>query len=196
MQSALDAAGLAACARSSLRHPDQYTLQEWMTLQVQKYFAADFPDGYLGAAPVALVTNVIISRDAVQPISFGIQVTASSSDPTDFMQVLGVSNVPVSAYTEIAIDGIYKSEYVYVIDNSALMSQTIDQSPRLTVVQNALTNLILYTFSPTLSNGNYGAIVPFANAVNPGAGYSSWLTGAPPPADWSGCMLSRDPHPE
>jgi hypothetical protein len=193
MQSALDAAGLDLVAEASLYDPSfDGSRTQWLQLQGARFFNANFPDGYLESSPVTLVVQQIVTRDVVEPIALGVNLTATSMDPTNFLRILGVSSVPVSAFSQVADLSAYRSEFAFVIDTSSAMSIAIDQGiPRIQVVQNALDNLITYFFGQN-PHGVYGAIVPFAGAENVGTGHPAWMTGTIP-MGWSGCALARDP---
>jgi hypothetical protein len=192
MQSALDAAGLDIVAEMTLYDPStDGTPDHYLQVLATRFFNANFPDGYLESSPVILTTELIHHIDVVEIIDVGVNLTATSTDPTDFMHILGVSSVPVSAFTQVVVLSAYRSEFAFVIDNSAAMNLPIEGVPRIQTVQNALTNLINYDFPPTGIRAFYGAIVPFAGAENIGTGYPGWMTGTTPPG-WSGCVLARD----
>ncbi len=193
MQSALDAAGLDLVAEASLYDPSfDGSRTQWLDLQGARFFNANFPDGYLQSSPVTLDIEQIVTKDAVEPIALGVDLTANSVDPTNFLNILGVSSVPVSAFSQVAVLSAYRSEFAYVIDTSSAMGMAIDQGiPRIQVVQNALDNLITYFFGKDPS-AIYAGIVPFAGAENIGTGHPGWMNAGTIPMGWSGCVLARD----
>ena len=175
---ALDAAGLAAGSTLSTANA---------TTEVNKYLAANFPAGYLGAAaPTATVT--LSNNNMV------INLAASVTLPTTFMQLMGISTMTVTASSQITktASGL---ELVMVLDNTGSMSQ----SGKISALKTAATAMvnILYGGQASVPNLWIG-LVPFSQAVNIGTGYASWLDTTYDstldwgPTSWGGCVDARE----
>ena len=103
LSSALDAAGLAAGATANSQN---------INTEAQKYFDANFPSHYLSSD---------IKDFDVQMNDQVITLSANADVETDFMQVLGIDKVSVSASSEVtrANKGL---ELVLVLDNTGSMT--------------------------------------------------------------------------
>ncbi|MEM7172732.1 MAG: VWA domain-containing protein [Pseudomonadota bacterium] len=83
---ALDAAGLAAGLSADN--------EAAMLADIQTYFDANFPDGYLGA-------DVTLDTPQVDDAAGTVTLSASATIPTTFLKVIGQKQIAVSASTEI-----------------------------------------------------------------------------------------------
>ena len=107
LSQAVDAAALAGGRSLTIGGGGDYAAQ------ITKYFAANFPEGYMGAE---------VSEPDVSVNTAGDQITvaATASIPTTLMRVLSVQNVEVSASATVnrTIKGL---EVAMVLDNSGSM---------------------------------------------------------------------------
>lgn len=175
---ALDAAGLAAGATLNTSSPNS---------EVTKYVQANFPTNYLGSSTPT--TSVTLTADNTVLV-----LGASTNVPTTFMNVFGVSQVTVTATSQVTrtVNGL---ELVLVLDNTGSMSS----SGKLTSLKNASTSLvnILYGSRTTVPNLWIG-LVPFSQAVNIGTGYTTWMDTAFNstlnwgPTSWMGCVDANE----
>ena len=144
LQFSLDAAGLAAGSTASTAN---------LNTEVTKYLDANF-NGYLGST----ITNVGINPNAATTT---INLNATATLPTTFMQVLGVNTITVTANTQISrqITGL---EVTLIID--------VSYGDDLTDFKAGLTNFVqtLFTSAAGVSGNLYVSIVPFNQAVNIG----------------------------
>lgn len=194
IQTALDAAGLAAGATANT--VDVQT-------QATKYFNANFPSGYLGSAPVT-VTAALASG--------GTKVTlvATTTQPTTFLQAVGITQVSVGANTEITRtnEGL---ELALVLDVTGSMGDPVtsggsisklnalkcalagnkafsDTSTYCTTKGLVTTGLldILYGTSTSISN-MFISFVPFSDIVYLPTSQKSIMSGATS----GGCVSAR-----
>lgn len=194
IQTALDAAGLAAGATANT--VDVQT-------QASKYFNANFPSGYMGAGTVN-VTAALASGGTK------VTLSASTTQPTTFLQAVGLAQVSVGANTEITRtnEGL---ELAIVLDNTGSMGDPVSSSSSISKM-NALkcalagnagmgststycsnnglvtTGLldILYGTSTTISD-MFISLVPFSDVVYIPTSQKSIISGA----SSGGCVNSR-----
>jgi len=174
---ALDAAGLAAGSTINTANLNQ---------ELAKYMAANFPSGYMGAGTPALTSQ--LSED-----NMVIDLTATVTMPTTFMNVFGFSEMTVTADAQITrtASGL---ELVMALDNTGSMSGT-----KLSALKTAATSLvnILYGSNTTVPNLWIG-LVPFSQTVNVGTSRTAWIDQTHyatlnwGPTTWGGCLDSRD----
>lgn len=134
---------------------------------VKNFFAANFPDGFMGAT----VTPLTINAD---PVEGSIEVTASATMDTTFMTLIGHSSITVSARTVVqrAERGM---ELVLVMDNTGSMS-TNNRIGNMRSAAHELVN-ILYGTKTSIPDF-YVSIVPYAASVNVGVANDGWLATA------------------
>lgn len=185
---------------------------------IQMFFDANFPPGFLGAT----ITGPVIQ---VSPNNETLTLTASAKIDTTFMKVLGFQDLTVSTTSEITRETTYL-DVVLAIDMSGSMSSSAGGGQsRIAAARAAATDLvnILFGNEETKALLNIG-IVPWNGKVNitrngtafdPAAtvttavnAFTNPLTGTvqsavhfpnnspvplltPPPADWQGCVYSR-----
>ncbi len=176
LSNALDAAGLAA---GSVANSGD------IQATADKYFAANFPAGYMGST----IGAVTITPNADNSV---LTLDVSGTVDTTIMQLFGVETVAVSAHSEVtrASRGL---EIVMVLDNTGSMSGT-----PLTELKSAATTMvnILYGDNETTDNLWIG-LVPFSQAVNIGTSRASWTSNPSMPSpgwgttSWGGCVDAR-----
>ncbi|MCR9221804.1 MAG: VWA domain-containing protein [Alphaproteobacteria bacterium] len=172
---ALDAAALAGG-----KDLDPATVED----TVAAFFAANLPPGFMAST----ITGPTIQIDSAQET---IRVSASAEIPTTFLQVLGQDVLQVSAETLVqrSVRGL---ELALVMDNTGSMRS----GGKITAMKDAAMELvaILYGDRQTVDN-LWISVVPYAVAVNVGAGRSGWLTGYDPAdyagTSWKGCVEAR-----
>jgi Flp pilus assembly protein TadG len=194
IQTALDAAGLAAGATAN--SVDVQT-------QATKYFNANFPSGYLGAAAVNVTATMAAGNTKVT-------LVAATAQPTTFLQVVGIPSVNVGANTEITRSN-QGLELAIVLDNTGSMSNSVTGSgsvSKLNALKCALagnkgisnsstyctnnglvtTGLldILYGTSTSISN-MFITLVPFSDVVYIPTSQKSIMSGATS----GGCASAR-----
>ncbi|GBE44812.1 hypothetical protein BMS3Bbin10_02917 [bacterium BMS3Bbin10] len=155
---ALDSAALAVGSWVDLTESE-------IAAKAQSFFDANFTPGGLGS-PSALSVSF---TDGV------ISISATSSVQTTFMQLAGISEVTVGAFTEVTLNE-KKIELVMVLDNTGSMGW----SGKLTALKNA-SNALLDVMIPDGGSGTSEdvriGLVPFAAAVNIGSDKlnSGWI---------------------
>lgn len=174
---ALDAAGLAAGATLSTTD---------INAELTKYMQANFPANYMGATTPAITSQV--SAD-----NMIIDLSASTTVPTTFMGLFGVTTMAVSSTSQITrtSSGL---ELVMSLDVTGSMAGS-----RITSLKNAATSLvnILYGNKETVDKLWIG-LVPFSQAVNIGNTRTNWIDQTHfatlnwGPTAWSGCVDARD----
>lgn len=185
---------------------------------IQMYFDANFPPGFMGATVTGPTWNVDANNEVVT-------LNASAVLPTTFLRVLGQDTMNVAAGTEVTRQTTML-DVVLAIDMSGSMSSGgVGGGSRIQAARNAANELINILFGadetkPLLNVG----LVPWNSKVNVmlnGVAYDSGatttsavptftnpLTGtaqsvvyyannspvpllAAPPADWRGCVFQR-----
>lgn len=173
---ALDAAGLAGGKQLFADDVDQI---------VQRFFDANFPDGYMGAT----ITGPTATTD-----TFGTTLTlnAEAEIHTTFLRLLGHQSMTVRSSTVIE-RSIRGMELALVMDVTGSMRG----GGKITAMKDAAKALldILYAGRETVDDF-WVSVVPYAVTVNVGAGRTAWLTGYDP-ADfgsttWKGCVEARN----
>lgn len=172
----LDSAGLAAGSTLSSQDPSD---------MVNNYFNVNFPQGYMDATLSPVTVTMNDAKDV-------LDLNASATVPTIFMKIMGINEMTVSAKSEITrkAGGL---ELVLVMDNTGSMAGS-----KLTALKSAATDLVDILFgSDSTKDKLWIGLVPFAQAVNIGTGYSSWINqtdyatknfhGVP----WAGCVMAR-----
>lgn len=187
LQQALDAAALAG--GRAIDDPDRDD-------DIRAFFAANFPDGFLGAT-VNIPTISVNSTDGI------VDVQVAAALPTSFMRVFGMDDINVNAHTVVhrAVRGM---ELVLIMDNTGSMRW----DSKMSTMKSAATDLIniLYGNKETIDDF-YVGIVPYVSAVNVGFAHTDW-TSDYNPADfdvvgaysttelsWKGCVHTR-PYPD
>ena len=132
---------------------------------VEDFFAANFPDGFLGAT----LSPLSISADAVEG---SIEVSASAVMDTTFLNLIGQPTITVSARTVVqrAERGM---ELVLVMDNTGSMA-TNNRIGNMRLAAHELVN-ILYGTKTSIPDF-YVSVVPYAATVNIGEARDGWLT--------------------
>jgi len=101
----------------------------------ERFFAANFPDGWMGATPSALNTVAVHEADGFWRIS----VTGQATVPTTFMQVMGFRNITVNAEAEVIKRDL---DMVLVIDNSGSLGPPTSPQGTFRKVQDAAISFI------------------------------------------------------
>jgi Flp pilus assembly protein TadG len=155
LQSALDAAGLAA--GSSINTTD-------LDAEVEKYLDANFAGETVNAT---LVDFVATPNDDNTLIT----LTATATMPATVMQVFGHDEITISASTEVTRE-MKGMEVALVLDVTGSMCQPCS---KITALKDAATDLvdILFGDEETLDDLWIG-IVPFSQTVNVGTDRTAW----------------------
>ena len=123
--------------------------------QINKYFVANFPNGFMGATVVGPTIKP-------SPDGASIEVTATANIPTTLMRVLKVDGVQVSARSVVtrALRGL---EVALVLDHSGSMNQ----DGKLTDLKTAADILLdtMYGDNEVVED-LYLSVVPFAGRTN------------------------------
>ncbi|BCR03461.1 hypothetical protein DESUT3_05300 [Desulfuromonas versatilis] len=110
LSSALDAAAIAAAKASSGGEAQARQAAD-------KFFAANFPDGYLGSHPALGEVRVATNRDTG---TVSVTVDSSATVPTAFMRVLGMDNIEVAARAQVVRQDL---DMAFVVDNTTSLRQ-------------------------------------------------------------------------
>lgn len=163
LHQALDSAGLAG---------GRAMLEADRDADINQFFTANFPTGYLGAS----VSGPEIDADLSEGL---LTLTATATVPTSFMRVLGFEDMTVSARTVVhrAVRGM---ELALIMDNTGSMRS----GGKIGAMRDAAHDLIdiLYGDDEVVEDF-WVALVPYAATVNIGAGRTAWLA-AHDPADY------------
>ena len=197
---ALDSAALAAAQSVD----DSQEFSE----DVDKFFYANYPQGYLGS-------NVTINPPVVSADKETITLSANATVGATILNVIGVDNIDVSAATEVTrrVAGI---DVVISLDMSGSMVNNTDGDgvTRLAEAKDAALLLvgILFGDGVTQNDNLYVGLVPWSSKVNvlhevtsgvplPGSYSTSngywYADNSPvplhsmPDPDWQGCVFAR-----
>jgi Flp pilus assembly protein TadG len=203
LQNATDVAALAV-ARDGLSVTDD-------KLQgiAKKYLDANYTANY----PYTLNT-LTFDRPTVTA-----EVTTSAKVSTTFLQLMGVTQIPVKAYSQTKGLGV---EVAMVLDNSGSMDESAGGSKKITALKAAANEFLDVMFGTATSSERFKiSVVPFSTAVNVGPANktAAWMdTGTTPSASvhsenfannvnrfsffvgganamknvaWAGCVISR-----
>jgi Flp pilus assembly protein TadG len=170
VQSASDAAVLTAASNYS-----SSSGVNGVATQVDNYLAGN------AGGTVKRLSTPTLSSDSSQ-----ICIRAGDSVPTTFMNLAGVSSVPISASSCASLPGQVNLEVSLVLDVSSSMIEESRFVPMQTAVKafiNAFAN------NSTVAAHTKIAIAPFSSRFNIGMAHTSWLkayNGSPAiPARWS-----------
>lgn len=156
LQSALDAAAVAASSRAAGKTGDQ------IRADALAFFAAQFNDPKVGTPPVtAVVTNSTLA------------LRSTFEMPASFLPVIGINTVSVTAAAQTAW-GITRLRVALALDNTGSMSS----SGKMAALKTATLNLIEQLRGNSRNDGDVlVSIVPFAKVVNVGTAYrnASWI---------------------
>lgn len=180
LQNSIDAAGLAAGSVISTEDP---------AVQVNKYFSANFPNGYMGAT----ITNLSVTANEDNSV---LTINVQGTVPTTFMKLFGTNLVNVQASSQItrAQRGL---ELALVLDVTGSMNDSAGGGiSKLQAAKNASISLlnVLYGADNTSENLWVG-LVPFSQAVNVGSSRTNWTVSDSfnwGPTSWYGCVDARE----
>lgn len=159
LRNALDAAALAVGSWTNLTQPQ-------IAAKAQSFFDANFTPGNLGS-PSALTVSV---ADGV------ITISATSNVQTTFMQLAGIGQVTVGAFSEVTLNE-KRIELIMVLDNTGSMGGN-GKLTALKTAANTLVEILMVTDQNAAVNEDVKiGLAPFAAAVNIGADKlnSGWI---------------------
>jgi Flp pilus assembly protein TadG len=210
LSAALDSAGLAG---------GRVMFSPTRDADIQMFFAANFPPGYMGAT----VTGPTISTD---PSNSVLTLSASATVGTSFMRVLGFDTLTVASTSQITRQTNIL-EVMLAIDISGSMNSSVSGgSSRIAAARLAAKSLTSILFNAATTPGSLQiGLVPWngkVNVTNNGVAfdagatppplavtpYTNPLTGLvrsevyfannspvplldPPPPNWRGCVFQR-----
>ncbi len=170
LQSALDAAGLAAGAVVS-QNP---TIEE-LTPIAEQYLNVNFN----GRTVDAEITNFDLDLTEDDEL---VTLTATASLPTTFMRIFGHNSMQVAARSEITRE-MKGLELALVLDVTGSMGNPVSASnstPKIDVLKDSATQLMATLFgTKTEAEDLWISIVPFSHNVNIGTEHTDWL------GDWA-----------
>lgn len=184
MQSALDAATLAAASKATGRTAGQIE-QDALTI-----FHAQFkPPGVASPTVTAKVADSAIDMKSTAVV------------PTSFLGVIGIYTIEVGVTSRTSWS-LVRLRVALALDNTGSMAQAGKMSALQTATLNLLTHLQTSARDP---EDVYVSVVPFAKVVNVGTGYAgaTWINWTDAYAcffifcslNWDGAIQDRDlPH--
>ncbi|MBL4639387.1 MAG: VWA domain-containing protein [Kordiimonadaceae bacterium] len=181
LQKSLDSAGLAAGHAMSVND---------MTADAQEFFNAN----------IAAVEGLVSSSEMTVTVNDDnslITLTASATVKASFAQIFGLSEITVSASTEISRE-TRGMELVIVMDNTGSMRH----NGKMSAAKDAAEQLVETVYGDEdTSNNLWVGVVPYVAHVNIGNSHEDWLTAAGQnridtsefdPTVWKGCVLARN----
>jgi len=177
---ALDAAELAA---------SRVALEERMEDDAGAFFAANYPDGFLGTQIRAANIDIAIDSD-----NAFITVTAATEMPASFMRLFGIETVqaPARSVIQRLVQG---AEIALVMDNTGSM-----KGSKIDAMKAAAADLVNIVFGAEESYDHlWFSLVSYTSTVNVGSARTNWLTGYDPafnsaafgPTSWKECVQAR-----
>lgn len=156
---------------------------------IKAYFAANFPNGYLGAT-VGVPT---ITTNAAQT---QLTVAATAQVPTMFMKLFNFNSVPMAASSTIEREG----GLLVALALDVTGSMEVPDPSKLTSMEQGANALLDAIFDPSRPQSVYAAVVPFRTSINVGNSHKSWIVstfdwtkfsknGTTEP--WMGCVEAR-----
>ena len=181
LQSALDAAAVAASSRASGKTGDQ------IKADALTFFAAQFKE-----AGVPTPTVVATVTDST------LELRATLALPANFLPVIGINSVDVAAASKTAW-GITRLRVALALDNTGSMSS----SGKMSALKTATLNLLTQLQDNAKNDGDVlVSLVPFAKVVNVGTAYrnATWIRMSDATVctwffcstSWSGAIQDRD----
>jgi len=181
LQKSLDSAGLAAGHAMDV---------ETMALDAQEFFNVN----------IAAVDNIVSARDmniTINDDNSLITLTATANVKASFTSLFGLSEITVSASTEISRE-TRGMELVLVMDNTGSMAG----SGKMAAAKDAATQLVQLVYGDKETSSNlWVGVVPYVAHVNVGKHHEGWLSTAGQakidngdflPTEWKGCVLARN----
>ncbi|AVO44468.1 TadE/TadG family type IV pilus assembly protein [Phreatobacter cathodiphilus] len=181
LQSALDAAAVAASSRASGKTGDQ------IKSDALTFFAAQFKEA--GVPTPTIVATVTDST---------LELKATLALPANFLPVIGINSVDVAAASKTAW-GITRLRVALALDNTGSMSS----SGKMSALKTATLSLLTQLQDNAKNDGDVlVSLVPFAKVVNVGTTYrnASWIRMSDATvcswifcsSSWSGAIQDRD----
>lgn len=181
MQSALDAAGLAA---------GRVNDSSDAIAEAEKVFNANF----------ALDEDMATLKDlTVTPSSDGdaLTLSATAEVPTRIMKVAGFNSLTVSA-SSVINRMVRQMELALVMDNTGSM----DSGDKIGAMKSAASDLVKIVFGSSETHPNlWVSLIPYTATVNVGPQHTSWLAAGDGVFDtvnkpfgtetWKGCVMAR-----
>ena len=146
LNAAVDSAGIAA-ARAVTHGADQAAQTASAQQAAREFFAANYPEGYLGSIPTFHDPTITFDQGKVT-----VNATATAVVPVNFMRVLNFNLLKVSASGQTIRRDL---DMAFVVDTSGSM-----EPARVQVRENA--KLFLTKFNPTLDRM---ALIHFSHAA-------------------------------
>ncbi len=174
LQAALDSAALSAAAAHNLTNAQRITAANAALKENLKQ------------GELAEVTSAFTIKDET------VYATAEMKLPTSFMAVGGISEMLLSAVTEIAIPDDKNAEIALVLDYSHSMTEKISGGVKYIAMKNAAKRLIDDLQQANPSKVKFG-LVPFSNNVYVTLP-KAYVLGQTGSGNWTGCTLDR-PYP-
>lgn len=167
LSTCLDTAGLAAISKIG-DVPNDKTVKQWVTENVNKYFLVNCRFGYQDTA--VSITNMSLSAD-----NNILTMDATTQQTTKVLSVVGINSVIITAHSVVKRASDAGLELVMVLDNTGSMAQQVDSSQpssakKIDALKSAATSMVnkLFLGSNTSTSNSWIGIVPFAQAVNIG----------------------------
>lgn len=136
-------------------------------VDIQMYFDANFPDGYMSAVkePLQILPDTVNKK---------LVVSAEVTIPTTFMRLVGIDSIPVAASAEVTIES-QNVEVALVLDITGSMAgqKIVD----LKAAANELVDIVVQDDQSLFYSKV--AIAPYSQAVNVGS-YAEQVRGTPP----------------
>lgn len=179
--------GRAITARTSLQASvDAVALKAMQDYSngVRNPVLSNTASNYLAALTHDAAVSLDTGYPALNAAGNAICVKASKAMPTTLMRMANVDTLAIHASACSTVNGVGTVEVALVLDTTGSMTnKTSDGVTKLSAMQTAANAFVDYMFDTSpLKVGMKMSVVPFAAAVNVGAGYSgsTWfdLTGA------------------
>ncbi|NNF80843.1 MAG: VWA domain-containing protein [Rhizobiales bacterium] len=177
MQSAADAAALAAAAMTKASEADRIAM-------AQNVFDANF----------STIKGVKSGNLKVTFPAGGVRVTHEATVDTVLMQLAGIQDIPLKTVTEVNLPTIGKAEIALVLDYSGSMGNMLNGEKKYITMRNAAKQLVSDISESAAEDDVKVGLVPFSHHV-----YTSlpgeYVLGGKKGTSWTGCTYDRRaPH--
>lgn len=175
--------------------------------EIERYFRANFPDGYMGTTQTRFVISPEEAPDPAFSDSVNLRLEAQVRMPTHFLRIFGdsLAYFTLSAEAEVATGKKFNAlEAILVLDNTGSMKNSAGSGmTRIQALRQAAKTFVdtVYAGDPEAHDSIAIGMIPYTTTVNVGwhlkKEYVHWMppfTDAPPSSSnklgWAGCIES------
>lgn len=171
--------------------------------EIERYFRANFPEGYMGTTLTRFVITPEEAPDPTDADIVNLRLEATVSMPTHFLHIFGekLASFDLNAVAEVATGRrINALEAILVLDNTLSMSSSTGGKTRIQALREAAKTFVdtVYAGDPDTHANIAVGIIPYTTTVNVGWHLKpQYVHQMPPftsqkatssPYGWAGCV--------